>query len=301
MSLTVGICAFNEERNIAKLLRDVLDQTGLPPDTRIIVVASGCTDNTPAIVREIMRDDPRVELVEEETRTGKISAVNLILSKCRSDLLALVDADVRLHRDCLMKILREFSRGSTGVVGASPIVVNVENGEIARSAAIIWRVMKDVMSELSTKGQLAFIMGETYCFRTSIVGRIPDKIVNDDAYVASRAWSKGFKVILASGANFSLKVPSSIPDFIAQRRRVTFGHLQIKEQTGRFATSMEGIALYHTRTFVRGIFREIALNPMSLLRTLLALELEAVSRLLAWLDLKMGRPQSVWKRAETTK
>jgi len=288
MNLTIGVCAFNEAANIKVLLRDVLGQEGLPRATKVIVVASGCTDNTADIVREITVEDPRVVLVEERTRTGKTGAINLILGKCQSELLAIVDADIRLPRDSLNEVLREFSDEKIGVVGALPIVGN-SNGNIAKSAAIIWRVMRRALCELSVRGELSYVMGETYCFRTSLVGKIPGEIVNDDAYLATLARSKGFKVTLAPGANFITKVPSSVRDYVAQRRRVTFGHLQIKAKTGRFATSMEGAALDHTWLLVRAMIWEVASRPSSVVRALLILELEIVTRLLAWLDLKTGR------------
>jgi len=289
MNLTIGVCAFNEERNIKALLDDILSQKGLPETVNVIVVASACTDKTADIVREVMGDDPRVLLVEEETRTGKTGAINLILTKCRSELLAIVDADIRLPRDTLNEVLREFSDEKIGVVGALPLVGNSENGDIAESAAIIWRVIRRALCELSVTGELSYVMGEMYCFRTSLLARIPSEIVNDDAYVATRARSKGYKVTLAPGATFVTKVPSSVRDYVSQRRRVTFGHLQIKAKTGRFATSMEGIALDYTRTLVRAMIWEAASRPSNIVRALLILPLEMVTRLLAWLDLKAGK------------
>jgi cellulose synthase/poly-beta-1,6-N-acetylglucosamine synthase-like glycosyltransferase len=301
MNLTIGVCAFNEERNIKALLDDVLRQEDLPETTNVIVVASGCTDNTAGIVREVMTRDPRVLLVEEETRSGKASAINQILAMRPSGLLALVDADIRLPRNCVTEVVRAFSDERIGAVGALPILGNAENGTVEKSAAIIWRVMSRALGELSVRGELSFVMGELYCFRTNIVQKIPAGVVNDDAYIATFVRGRGFKVVIASGANFVTKVPSSIPDYVAQRRRVTVGHLMIKARTGRFATSMEGIALNHTSTFVRAMIREAVTRPTSIIRALLVLELEVATGLLAWLDLKIGKQHVLWKRIGTTK
>jgi cellulose synthase/poly-beta-1,6-N-acetylglucosamine synthase-like glycosyltransferase len=300
MSLTIGVCAYNEERNIGALLGDVLNQKNLPQGVKVVVVASGCTDNTVGIIRDIANANPRVKLVEEENRTGKTNAINLILADCSSELLALVDADIRLPRDSIAQILRAFSDERTAVTGGLPIVENSRNGAVARSAAIIWRVMRQAMIELSSAGELSFVMGELCCFRTGLVERIPSGVVNDDAYIATLARRKGFKVVHAPGANFVLKVPSSISDYIAQRRRVTYGHLLIKAQMGRF-TDVEGMALDHTLILARAMVREAASHPTSAIRGLFLLELEFVVRLLAWLDLKTGRRHIAWHRIATTK
>lgn len=301
MNLTIGVCAFNEERNIKALLGDILSQEGLPETVKVIVVASGCTDNTAGVVREVMRNDPRVLLVEEQTRSGKASAVNQILAMRSSGLLALVDADIRLPRNSVMELVRAFSDERTGAVGALPVLGNVENGTVTKSAAIIWRVMSWVLSELSVRGELSFVMGELYCFRTDIVKRIPAGVVNDDAYIATFVRGRGFKVVIATGANFVTRIPSSITDYVAQRRRVTFGHLLMRTRTGKFATSMEGIALNHTSTLVRAMIREALMRPTSIIRALLVLELEVVAGLLAWMDLNTGKEHVLWKRIGTTK
>jgi cellulose synthase/poly-beta-1,6-N-acetylglucosamine synthase-like glycosyltransferase len=300
MNLTIGVCAYNEERKIKTLLGDILDQKDLPQGARVVVVASGCTDNTVSIVRDIANSNPKVELIEEKNRTGKTNAINIILANCPAEFLVLVSADIRLPKDSIGEILRAISDEGVAVVGGLPVVDSSENGTVAKSAAIIWRVMRQTMTELGSSGELPFVMGELYCFRTSLVERIPSQVVNDDAYIATLARSKGFKVVHAAKANFALKVPSSIPDYIAQRRRVTYGHLLIKAEMGRFA-NVEGMALDHTLILARAILREAALHAMSVVRAMFLLELEVVVRLLAWLDLREGRQHATWSRIASTK
>jgi len=300
MNLTIGVCAYNEERNIKALLSDVLNQRGLPQNVRVIVVASGCTDNTVGIIREIMSGDRRVELIEEKTRTGKTNAINLILANCHAGVVTLVGADIRLPQDSVGEILRAISDDRVAVVGGLPVVENSESGIVAKSATIIWRVMRNAMTELGSRGELSFVMGELYCFRTDLVERIPPEVMNDDAYVATFARNRGFKVVHAANANFVLKVPSTITDYIAQRRRVTFGHLQIKAQMGRFA-NIEGMALDQTAILARAMIREAASHLMSMIRAMFLLELEVMVRLLAWLDLWTGKQHTLWNTIATTK
>jgi len=300
MNLTIGVCAYNEERNISALLGDILNQKGLPQKVKVIVVASGCTDETVKIVREITKVNHKVELIVEKNRTGKINAINLILANCPTGLLALASADIRLPSDSVSEILSVFSDERVAVAGGLPIVGNSESSAVAKSAAIIWRVMRRTMIALGATGELSFVMGELYCFRTNLFGRIPTEVVNDDAYVATCARNKGFKVVHAARADFVLKVPSSIPDYIAQRRRVTYGHMLIRAQMGKFA-NIEGVALDHTPILARAMTREAATHPTSVIRALFLLELELVIRMLAWLDLQTGNRHAIWSRIPTTK
>src|SRR5215469_14743809 len=92
---SVGIMAYNEEANISHTIHAVLEQQG--PSMRIeeiIVVASGCTDNTVSIVAEIALKEPRVRLCVQEKREGKASAINLFLKQAVSPVAILIGADV---------------------------------------------------------------------------------------------------------------------------------------------------------------------------------------------------------------
>ena len=74
--------AYNEEANIGRLLRSLLRQRFTHCYLReILVVASGCTDRTEEIVRNIMEKDNRIKLLIQPHREGKASAINLFLSK----------------------------------------------------------------------------------------------------------------------------------------------------------------------------------------------------------------------------
>src|SRR2546429_4169539 len=95
VNCSVGIMAYNEEANIGRTIRAVLEQQG--PSVRIvevIVVASGCTDRTVGIVAEIAVQEPRVRLYTQEKREGKASAINLFLKQAISPVVALLGADV---------------------------------------------------------------------------------------------------------------------------------------------------------------------------------------------------------------
>ena len=76
----VGIMAYNEARNIRALLEALIAQrTRCCRLSEIVVVASGCTDDTESIVQEVARRDPRIRLLSQPKREGKARAINLYL------------------------------------------------------------------------------------------------------------------------------------------------------------------------------------------------------------------------------
>src|SRR5205807_9192825 len=95
IACSMGIMAHNEECNIGRLLNAAISQrTATVILTEIIVVASGCTDNTEGVVRQWAERDSRIRLFRQARRQGKASAVNQFLLEARENVLVLCCADL---------------------------------------------------------------------------------------------------------------------------------------------------------------------------------------------------------------
>lgn len=93
--LTVGIPAYNEERNIANLVGSIIKQTSIKFELKqILVVCDGCTDKTVSIVKKLAKKYKNIRLIERSIRSGKAAALNLIYEKSNTDFLMTIDADV---------------------------------------------------------------------------------------------------------------------------------------------------------------------------------------------------------------
>src|SRR5262245_43894324 len=110
MRCAVGIMAHDEGANIAAALRSVLSQTG--PHLfglRLVVVASGCTDDTVPRAESVASGDTRVTIVVQERREGKASAVNLFLEETEgAEVLVLTGGDTRLMPGSLEALVAPF-------------------------------------------------------------------------------------------------------------------------------------------------------------------------------------------------
>jgi glycosyltransferase involved in cell wall biosynthesis len=68
-SCDIGIMAYNEEKNISRLLQALLDQNlKAAKISNIFVIASGCTDRTEEIVRDFSVKNKRIKLLLQEKR-----------------------------------------------------------------------------------------------------------------------------------------------------------------------------------------------------------------------------------------
>ena len=76
--------AYNEEKNIGRLLQTLLDQKLEEVQiSNIFVISSGCTDKTEEIVKEFSQKDERIKLLTQEKREGKPSAINFFIKNAK--------------------------------------------------------------------------------------------------------------------------------------------------------------------------------------------------------------------------
>lgn len=300
--ISVGVCAYNEQQNIGGLLLNLLTQQGLEADSEIIVVCSGCTDSTPGIVKRFSDVDSRVKLITEEKRLGKASAINNILSEAKGQFIFLIPADVSPEAATLPLMIKRISENPRiGVVGGSPVPTNDESGFCGYLSHLMWRLHNNTMHYLNDLSLNNHASGEFMVLRRGIVDKIPLNVVNDDAYIAVTASLKGFLVKYCDKAKVRIKAPTSIPDYICQRRRVVYGHLRVKELTKEYPKTIENMLIQDPSKSLHILIKEIKERPKDTAKMSVVIIVEAVANALALIDILLGKQHTVWTIAKSTK
>jgi biofilm PGA synthesis N-glycosyltransferase PgaC len=288
---SVGVMAYNEEMNIRRTLHAVLEQESQRTSAaEVIVVASGCTDNTVAIVREIMQSDTRVQLIVQERREGKASAINLFLRQASSPLLALVGADIIPEKDALERLCACFTDETVGMVGARPVPVNDQDTFTGHAAHLLWR-LHDTLARRSPK------LGEVVAFR-NVVSAIPTDTAVDELSLQAAIARSGLRMVYVPEAVVYNKGPMTVRDFLKQRRRIYAGHLQIRSQEKYEASTMNGGAVL--RALVANA-PDFASSPRQVLWTAGTVALETLARIQGGYDVKRKRSHHVWQAVASTK
>lgn len=285
---TIGITAHNEEANIGKLLQRILDQKLVTVEPReIIVVASGCTDNTEAIVRQFEQQDARVRLLSQEKREGKASAINLILRDLSEKVVVICSADLLPAFDAIEQLVSPFADPEIGMTSCRPVPVNDPNTFMGFAAHMLWNLHHEINLR-------SFKAGEMIAFR-KIFERIPYKTSVDEASIEPVIRAQGYRVRYVADAIVANKGPETVADFLRQRRRIYSGHLDVKILLGYSVSTMSGGKV------LRLLLRHLDWRPKQLMWTWTVVALEAYGRFLGWRDHKQQRDHTVWEVATSTK
>jgi len=288
---SIGIMAYNEEANIARTLQSVLDQKG--PSVcinEVIVVASGCTDDTVSIVSEMTLKEPRIHLCVQEKREGKASAINLFLKEATGPVVVLIGADDILEDDAIENLCTPFMDPMIGMIGGRPVPVNDANTFMGHVVHLLWR-LHDRVARVQPK------LGEVNSFRNVISG-IPTDSAVDEISIQALISQLGYKLIYTPDCVVYNKGPVTVRDFLKQRRRIFAGHLKVLKQQNYQASTMK------VSPIVRQLIacRHFALStPKQTMWTLGAIVLEGYARLQGYHDYWRKREHHIWQAVESTK
>lgn len=287
--VTIGICAYNEEGNIGKLLENLLQQRFSNGETlEILVLASGCTDSTETIVEGFTLKDSRVKLISQNRRRGKSSAINLLLKRSEGDIIVFISADNLPFQGSIERLLKPFCDPKVGATTSRPMPVNNPEKFTGFMTHLIWNLHHRI-SIIQPK-----LTGELCAIRNGIVEEIPIESMVDDAALEWRVNKKGYIIVYVPEAKTNMRGPDTIKGLIVQRRRIARGFLQMKGEKFNIST-------YHFSYVIREIINTLVENPRKLPHLSIAIFIELVSRMLASLDAIFRQTPYIWETVPSTK
>ena len=287
MNISVGIMAFNEEKNIGRLLKALLSQELKKIRIKeIIVVSEGSIDKTDEIVRKFMKENKIVKLITENKRRGKALAINKFIKTSKSEIFILESADTLPEKGCIEKLCIPLLNKNIGICASHPIPINKKDSFIGFTINLLW----SLHHRISLKNPK---FGELIAFKR-VINEIPTTAV-DEEHVAMLIQKKGLLAKYVPDAIVFNKGPTTAKDFLRQRRRIYCGHLELKKKKGYEVPTINNFNIFKT------LIANLNIKPKYLIWTVGAVMLEAYARLLGTIDFYTKKKHFIWEIAESTK
>jgi len=297
-SVSVGICAYTEVESTIRLVDYALAVTGDGFRIDEVIVATPNLE----IARRLRGKDPRVELIEEAKREGKVIALNKILARAKGDIFVHASADVRFAHDSISNLVRELTdHPGNGAIVAHVKLANPRKTLMDKVSVFLWSLFNNINEELNEEWKLAQA-GDLYAFRRELVTSVPGDIINDDSYIALQVRDQGYHVKKARRATVFIGGPRSPVDYVAQRSRILTGHMQIVSKKKEMPTTFEFTLFSSPRRNLGVLARTFSeLGPSHILPFFTAVPLEMLSLLVAAFSHALKRRPVVWRVAPSTK
>lgn len=299
-TFTVGICATGRPPTLGPLLEAVL--SGETPGfalRKVVLVASDCSEGTLRAARSMAARDKRLRLIEHERRTGKADALNEVFRETEGDFLVYVNADAMIDASSIPMLLKSIEEDKwAGFVSGLPVFAR-PRGLISDVLDVMWTSFDYLSLDPYQSEQRNHGTDELMVIRSELLPELPPGVVNDGAYIAGRIREMGFRIAFQPEAVVHIDVPRRMTDLIRQRRRILFGHIQVKRLVGKAPRTVETMMFFSPHESLRIVMRMLANRP----RRVLILPIAAMGELLAlsgalWDTFVSNAGHAVWERYE---
>lgn len=300
--LAGGVVAYNEEHNIEAALDSLLGQP-LPSPWRwgtVWVVASGCTDRTVEVAESVAVREPRLRVIVEPDRGGKARALAEILRRARGDALLLLNSDATASPGSIGELLRTaVGEPVPFAVMGRPVPASDRDDPIGRMVRLSWNVHDEFHREVLADGKGTHLSDEVLLLSLPTAPPLPDGIINDGSYIGAWLTRHEGRRLYAPRATVKTATPSTLRDYLGQRRRILVGHHQIARMVGITPSALPRFAALHPRAALGVIRRALQRghHRLSDLALLVCGELAATA-LAYWDRVPPERDHVRWQRIE---
>jgi cellulose synthase/poly-beta-1,6-N-acetylglucosamine synthase-like glycosyltransferase len=298
-TFTVGICATGNPPALQSLLEAVLIEPAGFRLRKVVLVASDVSQATMRVARTMAARDHKLKVIEHERRTGKADALNEVFRETEGDYLVYVNADALVNANSIPALLKSIEGDDgAGFISGRPIFKG-PGGLISDVLDVMWTSHNFLSSDPDQRSQSNHGTDELMVIRSELLPELPRGVVNDGAYIAGRIREMGYRIGFQPEAAVEIDVPSRMVDLIRQRRRILFGHIQVKRLVGKAPRTVETMMFFSPVHAANIVIRMLANKP----RLILILPMATVGELIAlsgalWDTLVSSAANTVWKRYE---
>ena len=228
--ISVIIAARNEELKIASLLNCLVNQEYPKEKIEFIIINDHSDDNTSQIVKDFIKKDRRILLIESKNIPDGIApkkwALKQGVNKATGEILLFTDADCILGPQWSYKISSTFNNSNVGMVlGPSPL--GISDNFWSKVIYIDSIALDSIMFASSIKGIPMTASGRNMAIRKNCFDLINgydsvNKFISgDDDLIMHLINNKGYKILPCLHQDVIVKspAPESFLSFIKQRLR----------------------------------------------------------------------------------
>ncbi len=234
LSVSIGIPAYNEEKNIGALLFSIFNQNATNYQIKeIIVYSDGSTDLTVEAVRKLK--DKKLELIIGKTRTGKSNRMNQIMKRATGDIIVFLDADVILvDNTSLEHLVQPFILDKKlGLVGGTPEPF-IGDSFTEKAVGATFRAYDELRDKVkdghNVLGCCGSILALSKNFAKTV--QIPKSVFANDAYLYFACITNGFTFYHSKKARVWFHVPTNFQEQILQNKRFVASPYHLQEFFG---------------------------------------------------------------------
>ncbi len=220
--VTIIIPTFNEEDKIGKCLASIFNSEYPKEKLEVIVVDEG-QDKTAEIAKKLGAKVIKVK------KAGKAINCNKGLKKAKGEIVIFMDADTRLEKDSIKKLVQPFADKKVGISQGNVLVSN-KSSLLTKFQEIEYKFVNKIRdAHLSNRIPFPYVWGCFLAFRKKVleeIGGFEADTMAEDNDAMIRILKAGYEIAVTKAKAYT-NVPTKIAELIKQRLRWLKGTFQL--------------------------------------------------------------------------
>lgn len=221
--VTLLIAAYNEKDYVEEKMRNTQELDYLPDKLKVIWITDGSTDGTP----DLLKRYPKVIVLHQDTRAGKIGAINRGMRHVSTPITVFCDANAQLEKYSIRRMVGLFANPKVGCVsGEKRILLDDMEAAAASGEGIYWRYESTLKRWDSELNSVVGAAGELFAIRTDLFEEVEPDTLLDDFMISMRIAQRGYKVKYNHRAYAVERASSNITEELKRKIRISAGGIQ---------------------------------------------------------------------------
>lgn len=230
-SVSVVVCARNEEKSVAPKIRNLAAQQGMPDRYDIVMASDGSTDATAAVARAAAAESAmqlNVTVLEFPANRGKAAVLNEVIPQCRGEIVVLADARQAFAPDAIQNLCRRFADPAVGAVSGELVFKRGET-DTASSEGVgsYWRYEKTIREMESCLDSTCGCTGALYAIRRDLYRPIHPDTVLDDVAIPMLILMQGKRIVFEKTAKAYDEPSADLAQENRRKVRTLAGNFQL--------------------------------------------------------------------------
>lgn len=293
-TVTIGIPAYNEETNISYLTEKLLqqNQSNFKLES-IIVLSDGSTDQTVDKIKKIK--SRYINLIEEKERKGKSIRINNIFHINKTDIIVIVDSDLRIKSKNMVKKLIDPLIKNKKVMLTSGEALPEEPENWVQKTVFAGFYLWQYAINNNPNTEMYRCGGMIRAFKRKLYSHISfPPTSSEDIYPYLYCKAKGYNFVYVKKIGVYFRLPTKYNDYLKQIRR----YLKSKN-VHKHHFKIRFVEFNYTINFknkIKALFEYIPTNPLWASLYVLLLIIPKIQNIFT-----SSKPKGIWDVAESTK
>ena len=226
--ISIIIPTYNEEKNIEKCIKKILDSDYDMKKLEILCIDDGSSDNTKKIILSLKKKNALIRLVHS-SHSGKTDAINKGINESKYEYLLMIDADTEIDKKFIKNIIRPFSDRNVGATNGVGFIKDPKSiAERFQDVEYQYNdLIRSTFSKIFNNG--IWFFGAAACYRKEVltkIGNFKKDILTEDFDMSLRIFGGGYDVLVIDSARYHTAPAKNFKELFIQRSRWFFGGIQ---------------------------------------------------------------------------